>query len=136
MNPYVSHPALVLRALWSFVKLDIALRRSSFQEVLDQLLRRSACSAGDPLRPDRAEVIRRTVAAVLAATRYYYRTRKDCLPKSFTLYSLLRSQDVAVELVIGVTKYPFSAHAWVEHEGEPLEESPRSLQHYRVLLRA
>lgn len=136
MSPRTLYPVLVLRSLWSFAKLDIAFRRSSFGEILDRLLRGYTSSAKRLSRSESAAVIRRTLSAVRAATRCYYRTRPDCLPKSMTLYALLRSQDVPVEFVIGVAKYPFSAHAWVEHHGEPLDESPSNLRRYRVLLRA
>ncbi|MBC7985972.1 MAG: lasso peptide biosynthesis B2 protein [Sphingomonadaceae bacterium] len=47
---------------------------------------------------------------------------RDCLPRSFALFVYLRSLGHPVRHVIGVARFPFNAHAWVELEGETLLE--------------
>ncbi len=49
----------------------------------------------------------------------------DCLPRSLALYRFLRLAGVPATHVIGVTRIPFAAHAWVESGGRPvLDDSP------------
>ncbi len=51
----------------------------------------------------------------------------DCLPRSLALFSMLRGYGFAVCHKIGLHRYPFAAHAWVENEGIPVleREAPR-----------
>ena len=55
----------------------------------------------------------------------------SCLERSLALWWLLRNQGVACELRIGARKIAgkFEAHAWVEHDGIPLNERQEHL-HY------
>lgn len=72
------------------------------------------------------------VAAVLTSSQ----GDEDCLPKSLALFGFLRSQGFAPELIIGVKRFPFGAHAWVELKGVPLlEEKPESLCGFNEILR-
>jgi Transglutaminase-like superfamily/Coenzyme PQQ synthesis protein D (PqqD) len=44
----------------------------------------------------------------------------DCLLRSLSLYRFLRLLGCRAEHVIGVRRFPFKAHAWVECDGSPL----------------
>ena len=44
----------------------------------------------------------------------------DCLVRSLSLYRYLRSVNIPAEHIIGVRRFPFGAHAWVEYHGSPL----------------
>jgi hypothetical protein len=44
----------------------------------------------------------------------------DCLLRSLSLYRFLRSFGCDANHVIGVRRFAFSAHAWVEHDGRAL----------------
>lgn len=48
----------------------------------------------------------------------------DCLPRSLALFAFLSMQGHSVRHVIGVRRYPFKAHAWVEQSGRKLLEMP------------
>jgi hypothetical protein len=48
------------------------------------------------------------------------RAPSDCLVRSLSLYRYLRSVNIPVQHVIGVRRFPFAAHAWVEYEGAPV----------------
>jgi len=73
--------------------------------------------------------LHRTLDSVRTASRYYYRRRLDCLPRSLAIYVLLRRQGVPATLRIGVKRFPFAAHAWVECLGEVLDDSIDDWQH-------
>jgi hypothetical protein len=53
-----------------------------------------------------------------------------CLAQSLCLLSLLRSAGAAGNLQIGVSVFPFSAHAWVELEGKALCHNPEYLRQF------
>lgn len=62
----------------------------------------------------------------------------NCLSRSLTLWWLLRRQGIESDLRIGVRSVAgcFGAHAWVEYQGSPVNESPAVYQHYAVFNRA
>jgi hypothetical protein len=58
-----------------------------------------------------------------------------CLPRSIALYQQLKSLDYNVEHKFGVAKEnkDFAAHAWVEYQHKPLNESIDLKNRYNVL---
>lgn len=59
--------------------------------------------------------------------------RVACLEQSLTILAILKRAGVDSSLRLGVHPYPFSAHAWVESGGEPVNETAETLLKYRVL---
>lgn len=82
-------------------------------------------------RPELQESLQNTCRMVRAALRYSP-SQFTCLEESLTLWYLLRKQGIAACLRIGVRKEKekFEAHAWVEHEGEALNQDEAMHQHY------
>lgn len=68
------------------------------------------------------ELVRRSVRRV-ARTAAFFPGRAECLEQSLALLVLLRRRGLDAELRIGVERLPFTAHAWVEHAGHPINES-------------
>ncbi len=52
----------------------------------------------------------------------WYPKRALCLQRSSVLTCLLRSCGVPAQMVLGAQKLPFKAHAWVEVNGQPVNE--------------
>jgi hypothetical protein len=66
-----------------------------------------------------------TVEAECEALRYarvWYPKRVRCLQRSAILTCILRRQGIAARMVMGSQKTPFKAHAWVEIEGNVINE--------------
>ncbi len=66
-----------------------------------------------------------TIDRVCAAVNYacvWYPKHALCLQRSFALTYLLRKHGVAAHLILGAQKLPFKAHAWVEVNGQALNE--------------
>jgi len=125
---------LAFRAFATFLLLDISFRLLGFERVYRLLqcrYHRPAQWTADQVR-QQAET---TFRAVQNATVFYYRRRKDCLPKALTTFHLLRRQGIPAELCFGVKKFPFAAHAWVESCGVILDDDPPRLGHYTVIQR-
>ena len=121
---------LVVCALMMFVVIDIGFRLFGFLTVTRALVG-SARRIGK-LKHSHEDSLsdgRSTFDAVCVATRYYYRRRLDCLPKALTTHCLLLAQGVAAELCLGVKRWPFAGHAWVQVAGHQLDDSPSLLYH-------
>ena len=77
------------------------------------------------------EEVQATCRMVWAALRYSL-AQYSCLEESLTLWYLLRKQGIPACLRIGVRKEneKFEAHAWVEHDGEALNQDEAMHKHY------
>lgn len=91
----------------------LGLRRSV--KLARRLVRRSEAGTAD--RPGIM-----AVARAVAAAAAFYPGRAQCLEQSLALFLLLRRRRIAADLRIGVQPFPFSAHAWVEHDGRAINE--------------
>ena len=123
---------MTIEAFLVFVLVDIGFRVFGFAPVFLRVERwgRRSVSVADaaPLEVQR-RTVRRVLGAVRSATRYYHRRRLDCLPRALATYLLLRRRGVSATLHIGVKRYPFGAHAWVECLGEVLDDSRDDWRH-------
>jgi hypothetical protein len=79
-----------------------------------------------------AEQIGAVIAAVDRAGRYYPK-HALCLQRSAVGACLLRMAGVPAQMVLGCRKIPFRGHAWVEVNGEVVNDKPNVQIHYRVL---
>jgi hypothetical protein len=82
-------------------------------------------------QPEAREKVHITCRMVHAALRYSF-AQYTCLEESLTLWYLLRKQGIAACLRIGVRKEngKFEAHAWVEYDGEALNQDEAMHRHY------
>jgi hypothetical protein len=91
--------------------------------------------AAFPMRRGRSADLgeaRRVCVTVNRAATYYFK-RAWCLQRSATSVCLLRRRGFAAELVIGAQKMPFTAHAWVEVNGQVLNDFQTVRKRYVVL---
>ena len=120
---------MAIRALLLFVLLDVGFRVFGFPRVFLFVERWGSRSVDAASLAARRLTVRRTLEAVRIATRYYYRRRLDCLPRAMAVYVLLRRRGLPATLCIGVRRFPFGAHAWVECLGEVLDDSTDDWRH-------
>ncbi|MBP0483655.1 lasso peptide biosynthesis B2 protein [Sagittula salina] len=62
----------------------------------------------------------------------------DCLPRALALFAFLRHASRRPVFVIGVKRFPFTAHAWVELGGKPVlenEQDESRISAFRPILR-
>jgi hypothetical protein len=67
-------------------------------------------------------------AATVATAGAFYPGRARCLEQSLALHAALRFTGMPSRLRIGVEPYRFQAHAWVEHDRQPIWESRERLK--------
>lgn len=88
-----------------------------------------------PVAPvEMADAETRAVQAISTASIWYPR-HALCLQRSAALVSLLRENGVRAELVIGATRMPMQAHAWVEIAGRAIDEKHDTQTKYMALER-
>jgi hypothetical protein len=63
----------------------------------------------------------------------FYPKRALCLQRSSVLVKILRRRGVPARMVIGAQKLPFRAHAWVEVDGEIVNDRLASREKFLVL---
>jgi transglutaminase-like putative cysteine protease len=111
---------VVAAVAWGgLLAVDLFLRVAGFERFYKAL--RDCPTLGRP--PKDPDAVLRICAAVDRAATYYFK-HAWCLQRSAAAVCLLRLRGVAAELVIGVRKMPFAAHAWVEVDGQVLNNSP------------
>ena len=117
----LSHAAralLAIEILAAYVQSRRALRRAPIATVVTELRSRSPTAAApipDSLGEARhlGHAVARLLAHVPGDTR--------CLVRSLVVTRLLATRGIQAKLVIGARTAPvFLAHAWVEHDGDPV----------------
>jgi len=93
-----------------------------------RLIRRLDRGRSDSAAPDAATA--RGIEASVAKAAALFPGRALCLEQSLTLYALLRRSCVPARLRLGIQSYPFAAHAWVETDGEPLNDIAEHIAFY------
>ena len=83
-------------------------------------------------RPSRTDCAAEAVdiAERVARAAAFFPGRALCLEQSLVLHYVLRRAGIQSVLRLGVMGRPFGAHAWVEHAGAPLNESPERTRQY------
>ncbi len=118
---------LFLKAYWNLVFFDFYLVRGNFN-ALHSRVRSYPKSAKLP-EPD---AVRRICSAVDMACIWYWKEAL-CLQRSAATTCLLRKHGVSAWLVIGAEQVPFKAHAWVEVDGQAVNDKPYTPEMYAVL---
>jgi hypothetical protein len=121
---------LVLRALCGFAAYDIVIAVRGFQTMYS-IVRNWKVSSS---KPPSSETVSRVCAAINHASIWYPK-RVLCLQRSFATTYILRKSGVPAQMVFGARKVPFKAHAWVEIDGQPVNERSNVFATYAVLER-
>ena len=77
----------------------------------------------------------RHVDRVCTAVNYaciWYPKQALCLQRSFVTTYMLRKHGVPAHMVLGAQKLPFKAHAWVEVDGQAINERSNVQATYAV----
>jgi hypothetical protein len=118
-----SDRALVVRAMFLLPIVATSLKTVGLRRTQSWLTRNSRRPAVPPTEQTRAKVRRITQMVAVACRRQPLRT--SCLPRTLVLWSLLRRLGVATDVRIGArsnSQGEFQAHAWLEWNGEVLND--------------
>jgi len=119
----------VFRAVVLLALVRIALVVLGFERTIRVVRRLSR-------RPQRGEIrdVELAAAAYRVAAGAAFVPSARCLERSLVLFYQLKRDGVPVVLRLGAHAYPFGAHAWVEYEGQPVNEHRESIRFYRPIL--
>jgi Transglutaminase-like superfamily len=118
----------VLRCLFLLMVCDVALRVLGFARTLHFARR----LAGHSTTTESTQMVQPTLHNVVVAT-VLYPGRSKCLEQAIAAFVLLRRRGIPVDVRFGVQPYPFFAHAWVELNGVPLNESPEVIARFALM---
>ena len=116
-------------AFAGLVAVDLLVKRRGFPG----LYRRISSAAVQARKQDPSRIGEICSAVDRAAALYF--KRAWCLQRSATATFLLRRAGFPAEMVIGVQRMPFAAHAWVELGGEVANDRPGVREAYQVIER-
>jgi len=126
---------LARRLFWSSVRLlpmiRVSLRSRGYKKTQEWLQRRLCSTNANVSQQQEHAAVPLTCRMVNAGAHYGF-IRPTCLEESLALLYFLRAQGIAPQIRIGVRKTngKFEAHAWVEYQGETLNQSQRIHEHY------
>jgi hypothetical protein len=117
---------LVLHALVLLATYDILVFFGSFRRVYATVRRFQVAQTSS------AEASIEGVARAINYACIWYPKQAQCLQRSFVATYLLRRRGFPAELVLGASPMPFRAHAWVEINGQVINEKPTNQEQYAV----
>jgi hypothetical protein len=118
---------LVLRAYLRLLQFDLYLARRDFSALRDKV-------RNYPVSPraDSSDALTRICSAMNKACIWYWKEAL-CLQRSAAMTCLLKRHGVAAQLIIAAQQMPFRAHAWVEVDGQVINDKPNTAEMYGVL---
>lgn len=119
---------LGLEAYWKLVQFDRYLARGNFAALYETVRNSPVAEANGNL------TVERICTAIDMACLFYWK-EVLCLQRSAATACLLKHHGFPAELVIGVQRMPFKAHAWVEIGEQIVNDKPYAAQIYAVLAR-
>jgi Transglutaminase-like superfamily len=118
---------LVLKAYASLILFDLYLTRGNFNALYQKVRH---CAPGEQ-KPS-ADTVERVCAAVDMACIWYWK-RVLCLQRSAATTCLLKKYGAQAQMVIGTQQIPFKAHAWVEVDGQVVNDKPYTQEMYAIV---
>lgn len=118
---------LALHAYLKLIQFDLYLARGDFAALYDKVRH---YPVGDGTAPPGS--IERICSAIDLACIWYWKEAL-CLQRSAATACLLKRHGLPAQLVIGAQSMPFKAHAWVEVDGQIVNDKPYVRQRYAVL---
>jgi hypothetical protein len=118
---------LVLQAYAKLIEFDVHLARGNFAAMYEKVRRFPLKESTSP-----PGAVERICSAMDMACIWYWKEAL-CLQRSAATACLLKKYGVPARLVIGAQQMPFKAHAWVEVEGQVVNDKPYMPEIYGVL---
>jgi len=118
---------LVLQAYLRLIQVDLYLSREDFQA-----LYHNVHTFPITKMPTSSDFTERICAAVDMACIWYWK-KVLCLQRSAATACLLKRYGVPARMMIGAQQMPFKAHAWVEVDGQVVNDKPYMREVYAVL---
>jgi hypothetical protein len=124
---------LIFQALLLPLAVQLGFRTTGVSNTQARLRNwaRGKATTGLPVPP---ESVIRLARRAQGVTRRLIGSNGTCLQRSLTLWAILTRRGVAVDLRVGFRRQAgaIEGHAWVEYQGEPINEAPEVVDTYTV----
>jgi hypothetical protein len=118
---------LFVKAYCYLILFDWYLARGRFHALSENVRNYARC-----LEVPSTDTAERACMAVNLACVWYWKEVR-CLQRSAATVRLLKHSGVSAQLVIGAQQTPFKAHAWVEVDGQVVNDKPYLSEMYSIL---
>ena len=118
---------LVLRAYLNLIYFDLYLVRGNFAALCNTVRKYPVVT-----KVPSPDAVKQICSAVDMACIWYWKEAL-CLQRSAATACILKRYGVPAQMVIGAQHMPFKAHAWVEVEGNVVNDKPYTREIYAVL---
>jgi Transglutaminase-like superfamily len=118
---------LFWKAYGKLIFFDLYLARGNFAALY---VRVRSCPVENIAKHRKASA---EICAAVDMACIWYPKQVLCLQRSAATACLLRQYGVRAEMVIGAQQVPFRAHAWVEAEGQVVNDKSYTPEMYDVL---
>lgn len=115
----------VLKSGIMIAALKLSLKVRGYKRTIEWIRRRVEHV---PVRTDISPTVVKAAEWWVAMAAAFYPGRAQCLERSLVLYYMLRRQGVPVRYCHGVQPWPLIAHAWVEYQGEVVNDVPERVK--------
>ena len=118
---------LTLRAYSLLVVFELYLKRGNFEA-----LYRKVRTFPVARKTSESEAIE-TICSAVDMACIWYPKEVLCLQRSAATACFLRKSGIPARMIIGARRMPFKAHAWVEVNGDVVNDKPYTPEIYAVL---
>lgn len=120
------------------IKFDLKLRSKGFPKVFDMYVSKYEDIEIFNYKIDEVEKVNEEIKELLVLVELacvFYPANAKCIHKSFLSYRFLRKKyKVPIKLVIGVSHFPFEAHAWIMQGKYNIGEDAIDTERYKIIL--
>ena len=120
----------VLTSTIMITLLKLSLRVRGYKRTIGWIRRRVQ---NVPVRTDVDPTVVTAAEWWVAMAAAFYPGRAQCLERSLVLYYVLRRQGVPVKYCHGVQPSPLTAHAWIEYQGDVINDVPERVREFSKL---
>jgi hypothetical protein len=120
----------VLTSTIMIALLKLSLRVRGYKRTIEWMRRRVE---NVPVRTDVDPTVVKAAEWWVAMAAAFYPGRAQCLERSLVLYYVLRRQGVPVKYCHGVQPSPLTAHAWIEYQGDVINDVPERVREFSKL---
>ncbi|AXR15602.1 hypothetical protein COC60_14180 [Bacillus thuringiensis] len=120
------------------VKFDMELSRNGFNNTFKRyaykhLNIRDIKWDKESIEKTKSEIER--IFHILDVVCVWYPRKADCIHKTLLGYKIIRKNfAIPVEMVIGIKKFPFEAHAWLQCNGDNFFDDQEETSRYNIIL--
>ncbi|WP_181155509.1 MULTISPECIES: lasso peptide biosynthesis B2 protein [unclassified Paenibacillus] len=122
----------------SLVRIDLSLQVVGFETLLQRYMRLYSLDSVNVQKVKETNYIKEEINKMLVTIDYVctvYPRSAQCMHRSFLGYQYLRKKFyLPVELVVGVRKMPFGAHAWLMLNGQNINEDSQYTDQFQIIL--